>query len=307
MNWSLIHGDERVCLSMFYYSTGVDNGPVIGQRSVPVSERDDVDTVFDQLSWAACDMLADHRESLHEGKETATEQSLENATYRPRRRPQDGLVEWTRSAQQLFDWVRAQTQPYPGAYSFCDAGKLILWECDLIATDDTWDIESTPPGTIVEVNDGIGFDVTTGTDRLRIKRVQLQDRPEMWADDFATRFGLGSGDVLGKKHAPDDWMYTGIRDSEGGTNYETNLRVDESATLLAVACVPNGSRDIEITSHLNDDLLNRESRTVSGDVEIPIQYTPNTAGTHTLKVEFSESESGDTWDRRFLKIFVPGS
>jgi methionyl-tRNA formyltransferase len=305
VNWSLIAGAEEVWISMFYYSTGVDDGPIIAQKSVPIAERDDVSTVFDRLSWAACDLLSEQREPLQNDAVSAIPQSLGKATYRPRRQPQDGLINWGRTAESLYDWVRAQTSPYPGAYTFCNVGKLRIWGASPVVTEGGSNPESKRPGTVLQVVDGEGVDIATGTTPIRLERVQTSTQPAMWADDFADHVELAPGDVLGRVHAPRGWIYTGIRDAEEGTNYQTNLKVGEQAEILGVLDVPNGDQDVLVEARLGDHLLLSASLHVSNRMTLPIEYAPSSPGTRTLRVEFASSDSGEILDRRFLKIFSP--
>jgi methionyl-tRNA formyltransferase len=305
VNWSILHGDERVWLSLFYYSTGVDDGAIIAQKSVPVMERDDVDTVFDRLAWAACEILSEQRAAFHDGTVSATEQSIGKATYRPRRQPQDGLIDWGRSAESLYDWIRAQTSPYPGAYTFCKVGKLTIWDASPVANEGEDNPESKRPGTVLQVVDGEGIDIETGTTPIRLERVQTSTQPAMWADDFADHVELAPGDVLRRVHAPRGWIYTGIRDAEEGTDYQTNLKVGEQAEILGVLDVPNGDQYVLVEAWLGDQLLLSESLHVSNRVTLPVEYAPSSPGTHTLRVEFTRPDSGEILDRRFLKIFSP--
>jgi methionyl-tRNA formyltransferase len=303
VNWSIIHGEEQVWISMFYYTPGVDDGPIIDQRSLPIEERDDVDTVFDRLSVTVCDILDANRQAFRDGTVEATEQSLERATYRPRRQPQDGLVDWSRPASALFDWVRAQTKPYPGAYTFCPAGKLVIWEASPAGAEVAQEDDDRSPGGVVAVRDGEGVDIATGSGLLRLERIQVDDGPAMWADDFAERFALEPGDTLGADHAPQNWLYTGIRGPEDGTEYDTNLAVGESGTLLAVVQVPGGERAVDVEATLDDDQLTADSRVVSGRIEIPVTYAPDSPGTRTITVEFRDGDD-ELLDRRYLKVFA---
>jgi hypothetical protein len=127
----------------------------------------------------------------------------------------------------------------------------------------------------------------------------------MWADDFADHVELAPGDVLRRVHAPRGWIYTGIRDAEEGTDYQTNLKVGEQAEILGVLNVPNGDRNVLVEAWLGDQLLLSESLDVSNRVTLPVEYAPSSPGTHTLRVEFTRPDSGEILDRRFLKIFSP--
>ena len=62
----------------------------------------------------------------------------------PRRRPADGIIDWETRAPYLYDWVRAQTRPYPGAFTFLGDEKVVVWRARPVALD-----ADAPAGTIV--------------------------------------------------------------------------------------------------------------------------------------------------------------
>ncbi len=73
-------------------------------------------------------------------------QDPSRASSWPKRTPADGIIDWETRAPYLYDWVRAQTRPYPGAFTFLGDEKVIVWGARPV------DLEaSTPAGTIVEV------------------------------------------------------------------------------------------------------------------------------------------------------------
>lgn len=311
VNWSLIHGEESVTISLFYYTTGVDAGDVLSQRAVPVEPRDDVSTVFDRLAVAACDAIDDVAGVLRDGRGRgrATAQSLAEATYRPRRQPQDGLVDWEQSPGELVNWIRAQTHPYPGAYTFFDRTRLRIWDATVPAGGDRSDgggdaEERYDPGTVLAVVPGRGIDVATGGGVVRLTRIQAGTRPERWADEVARNRsgGLSIGDRLGRHHAPDDWLYTGVRDADDGTRYETNLARGETAKLSAVLDAPNGDRRVSVAASVDGETVVDRTVRVRGRVAIPVSYGANETGTSTLELTFEEDD--ERVDTRYLKFFV---
>lgn len=301
VNWSLIHGSSQVTISLFYYSTGVDAGDVIHKERVDIAARDDVDTVLDRLAVAACDALAATREAFESGDADGTPQAVEDATYRPRRQPQDGVIDWSQSASQLRDWIRAQTDPYPGEFTFRDGDRLRVW-----ATETTGrSADGTSPGTVVSVVPGEGLDVATGDGVLRLTRIQLEGRPRLWADEFARRHDLKAGDSFGRDHRPSSWRYTGIRDLTGGTDFSgpTNLAPGETGEILAVV-ESETPRSVDVTATLEGDTIVETSLAVDGRETVPITYRVESAGTHSLRVAFAED--GNRIDTRYLKVFVVG-
>lgn len=301
INWSIIHGEPEITISMFRYTPGVDAGDVLTRESVSVQERDDVSTVIDRLSLAACDALSTVKQELQGGVVNATPQSIEKATYRPRRQPQDGIINWESQATSVRDWIRAQTDPYPGAYTFFEREKVTIWSAEIPERDRV--SNTGEPGTVVDTVPGEGINVAVADALLQITRVQPDDGPRMWADNFASRYDIEEGDTFGQSHAPRSWLYTGIRDRSGGTDFSdcTSLSVGESTQVQAVI-LTQGKQEIQVNARLDERELLCETRMVRNEKYIPVEYRIDNTGTHTLAVEFRRD--GERIDVRYLKIFV---
>lgn len=300
VNWNIIHGQPQITLSLFYYTEGVDAGNVITKERVDISNRDDVRTVLDKLVVAARDALQAVRDDLERGSVSTSAQDEKLATYRPRRQPQDGLVDWRLSANDIFNWVRAQTDPYPGAYSFINGKRVTIWSGETALEDG-----GNQPGSILEIENGGGLTVATGRGTYRIKRLQHEGLPVMWADDWADRFNVEEGSSFGREHAPRNWLYTGLRDASGGTDFAeaTNVSPGNAGTVCAAIKSPNRSANVQVRASLNDFLVHKESRVCEGSENVQIDYTIPSRGSHTLKVEFLKG--GDRIDVRYLKVYSP--
>lgn len=299
VNWAMINGEPEIAVSMFYYSPGVDAGDVIHKEYVPIEDRDDINTILDKIAVAIRDCLVETRAAFEADDIEATPQDIEDATYRPRRQPQDGVVDWSRPTEWLFDWVRAQTDPYPGAYTFFSGQKLTVW-----SAQPRFDTSAdAPPGTVLGIVDGDGVDIATGDGVLRLGRVQSESTPRMWADEFANRRGVKAGDTLGRDHAPPSWRFTTVRAADGGTDFSaaSNLSVGHRGEVLAVV-ESQGDRMVKVTGTLDGELVCDKRVACPGRENVPISYEPDTPGTHTLTVEFHEDKK--RVDVRYLKVFV---
>lgn len=301
VNWSIIHGKPDVTMSLFEFVPEVDDGDVLGKRTVPVEDRDTVETVYDRLTVASFDLLDEALGSLERGRLDPSEQDRTAATYRPNRTPEDGRIDWRASSRDQYNFVRALTEPYPGAFTFFESERLTIWAAEPVAEQ----CPDAVPGEVVRVVDGGGVDVCTGGEVLRLQRVRLGDRPAMWADEFADRHGVTSGRVLGAPgDVPDDWFYTGIRDGDGGTRYDTNLRPGETGAIRAVVDSSATPRDVRVEATLDGRQVVETTRTVHGEASVEFQYGSDEPGIKTLKVAFSCD--GDRVDTRYLKVFVTG-
>jgi hypothetical protein len=125
----------------------------------------------------------------------------------------------------------------------------------------------------------------------------------MWADSFALRYGVKSGDQFNESHAPESWLYTGIRDENGGTDFSdtTNLALGEKSRIRAV--IKTGQQyDIAVRVQLDDREVLSKQLSVDTVEHLEIVCQPAEAGTRTLAVEFCRE--GETIDTRYLKLFV---
>lgn len=297
INWSIIHGENEITISLFRYTPGIDAGEIVTKETVPVEERDDVRTVIDRLAIAACDALKSAREKIKNGLDTVPQSEVE-ATYRPRRQPQDGIINWNTTVTEVRNWIRAQTDPYPGAYTFFNDGKLIIWS---VGTSHTGSA-SRKPGTVTDTT-GDGIDVAVSDGVITLTRVQRENGPRMWADEFADRYGITEGARFSKASAPSSWLYTGIRDSNGGIDFSdiTNLSITEKAQIQAVIW-SGKNRKIRIEAQCDGRKLTSETVRTEGEMRTQVEYEPNDTGTKTLAIKFHfDNERIDT---RYLKLFV---
>jgi hypothetical protein len=123
----------------------------------------------------------------------------------------------------------------------------------------------------------------------------------MWADEFARRHGLVAGDVLGRPADFPSWLYTGIRGGEDDFAFETNIDPGESGTTTAVACSHKDPVDVKIHAAFNGRTCLDCTETVDGWSRIPVCYTPDSSGIHTLKIQFKRDDN--IIDTRYLKVF----
>lgn len=152
INWALIHGEEVTGNTLMWLSKEVDAGEIIDQMAFPITPFDTCKTLYDRVAETNAVMLARLIDSLDRGIRPAL--PLKNETDElilPRRRPKDGLICWEQSAKQIYDFIRALTKPYPGAFTFLNRRKYLLWEASVLPLQ-----SGEKPGTILGVGYGFG-------------------------------------------------------------------------------------------------------------------------------------------------------
>jgi methionyl-tRNA formyltransferase len=174
VNWAIIRGDRCTGASLIWLAEGVDTGDLVDQRPIEISAYDTCGTVYDKVALANRDMILGALSRLTAGERPGTTQRALDVPPLPARRPEDGAVDWSMDGRQVYDFVRAQARPYPGAFSYLDGQRLHIWEAAYLP-------ELTPhhaaAGTIVGPcvsprEDACGQVVACGTGSLLLLEVE---------------------------------------------------------------------------------------------------------------------------------------
>lgn len=126
--WALIQGERTVGSTLFEFRPGMDDGPVYLQVSVEVAESDGIGDVLTAVEEAFAEALPETWRGIVGGAVHGIEQDHGRATYCAQRIEADGRIDWTCPARQIHDFVRAQTHPYPGAFTSGPAGTIRIWK-----------------------------------------------------------------------------------------------------------------------------------------------------------------------------------
>ncbi|MDE1463519.1 methionyl-tRNA formyltransferase [Spartinivicinus poritis] len=126
--WTLINGDSYAGFSFFSLTAGIDDGPVWAQDKIAIKESDTIADCLAILSEKAVEVLARIYPQIISGQLQPQPQKHEQASYCGLRRPADGLINWHWSATQINNFIRAQSQPYPGAFTEVDSKRVVIWQ-----------------------------------------------------------------------------------------------------------------------------------------------------------------------------------
>lgn len=128
LNWSLIEGRKRFLLQLFLMKPGADDGDVFAVEDFDITAFDDIETLYFKVAIATRRLLLRHLPDLLAGRARFRPQVGEPSYY-PKRTPEDGRIDWqTMDVYQVYDFVRAQTRPYPGAFAPIGEATLRIWK-----------------------------------------------------------------------------------------------------------------------------------------------------------------------------------
>jgi UDP-4-amino-4-deoxy-L-arabinose formyltransferase/UDP-glucuronic acid dehydrogenase (UDP-4-keto-hexauronic acid decarboxylating) len=189
VNWVLVNGERQTGVTLHHMTAEVDAGDIVGQQAIAIEPDDTALTLYNRMVKVGVDLLLDTYPAVLAGTAPRIPQDHTRATVFPRRRPEDGRVEWTWPAARIADMIRAVTHPYPGAFVGDGTRRLFLWSGGAVPGVE----REAPPGTLREILPGQGIAVATGQGTLRLTRVQSEGAAEQPADVWALGRGLRPG------------------------------------------------------------------------------------------------------------------
>jgi len=148
VNWSLIEGKNKYILQLFLMTPGIDDGDILDFQTFDINKWDTCRTVYYKISVVQKRKLLELIPKLIKNEFKRIPQTGE-PTFYPKRTPQDGLINWNQNSEKLFDFIRAITKPYPGAFSYLDNKKIKIWKAQPFDNKITYDQNKV--GQIVEI------------------------------------------------------------------------------------------------------------------------------------------------------------
>ena len=184
---AILNGDKTTGVTLMLLDEGMDSGPIIAQRSRSIRPEDDAESLTTELFKAGADLLDATLPAWVSGDVDACPQDHELATFTSKLERADGLADWRRSAEFLWQQQRAYT-PWPGLHTSWQGKEIKLLDVSPLPAG------TAEPGAVVRGN-GNQLAVGTGEGLLEIRRLQLEGRRPSSAEDFVR----GYPDLVGAR------------------------------------------------------------------------------------------------------------
>ena len=117
VNWAILMGESETGATLHEMVAKPDAGRIVDQERVPIGPDETAAEVFAKVSDAAETVLKRSLPHLLAGTASLKKQDLSKGSYFGARRPEDGRIDWSKSALEIHNLVRAVAPPYPGAFS----------------------------------------------------------------------------------------------------------------------------------------------------------------------------------------------
>lgn len=148
LNWSLIEGKKRFIMHLFLIKSGVDDGDVIDYCSFDILEFDDIKTLYYKYDLSYSKLILENIDRIFL-KTFDTIPQLGNPSYYSKREEKDGEILWEEmDVWQIYNFVRAQTKPYPGAFAQIDEETYRIWKAQPFDTQ--FKFPKIPYGSCIE-------------------------------------------------------------------------------------------------------------------------------------------------------------
>ena len=146
VHYAIINGEKEAGVTIMEMIKKMDAGGIYSQRSVPITAKDDVGTMFDKLSQVGKELLLETLPEILSGELKPTPQDEALVTFSPNITREQEQISWQKTAEQIDCQVRGM-RPWPTAFTTYQGTNWKIWETEPVA-----ETTEAQPGTIVKRN-----------------------------------------------------------------------------------------------------------------------------------------------------------
>ncbi len=195
INWPIMQGARRTGLTIFRPTDGLDEGPVILQKTCDIGPDDTLgDVYFNSLFPMGVAAMVEAADLVYAGKHTETVQDESQATYEGWCRAAESRIDWARPVGQIYDLIRG-CNPAPGAWTTIGGKKLYLYDARKVVFGRFADVVGKS-GEISAIGE-TSIKITASGGQIEVTRLRHEDGKKMDAVEFVRSAGLTVGAVLG--------------------------------------------------------------------------------------------------------------
>ena len=177
--WAIINGEKETGVTLFRFDDGVDDGDIIAQKSFKIHFNDDIKSVYQRATELSKDIILEVFRNFD--KIQFIPQDKSKIEVYPQRNPEDGEINWNNEAVKIYNFIRAQTEPYPCAFSYLNGIKIKIINANIFEKP----VSIRQAGKIIKLDGKIL--VTTKDKYLEIGDVYVSGRKVRFEDFVRTK------------------------------------------------------------------------------------------------------------------------
>jgi len=175
IQWAIARGETVTGVTTMKLNAGLDTGDILLQRELPIMPDDTAETISPRLAAIGADLTVETLRGLQSGSIHPHPQNHAQATLAPILKKEDGRIDFSFSAHEIFNRMRG-FQPWPGAYTKFRGKSLQIWKALPVE-------KSLPPAQLYVEGDRLLAGCSHATS-LELLELQLEGKKRMSAADF---------------------------------------------------------------------------------------------------------------------------
>jgi methionyl-tRNA formyltransferase len=180
---ALLAGDPETGVSIMQMDAGLDTGPVLMQKRIPIAPDEDAGSLHDKLAALGAEAIVAALDDLEAGRARPAPQPQDGVTYATKIDKRDTHLDWSRPARELERAVRA-FRPAPGAFALLGDEPLKIWRARVVDAGGT-------PGTVLESPENLV--IACGEQALAVAELQRAGARRLSAAEFLRGYRLAPG------------------------------------------------------------------------------------------------------------------
>ena len=186
---AIINGDKETGITIMYMDKLMDAGDIINQKSLPITEDDNLDTLYEKMSLLGSTLLIETLPSIINGTNNRIKQNKEEVTFGYNITKAEEKIDFEKNSKDIHNLIRGLSS-VPGAYCLIDNKRMKVYESKLtnIPSNDI-------PGTIKEIKSD-GIYINTKDDIIIFTDIKLEGKKRCKVSEFIN--GINKKDYIGK-------------------------------------------------------------------------------------------------------------
>lgn len=169
--WAIINNEKETGITAHVIDENCDTGDIISQIKIPINETDTGNDLLNKYKSEYYSLVKNVIDKAASKQLELIKQDENLATYFGIRRPEDGRIDWNWQKERIRNWVRAQSYPYPGAFTFFNGHKITIDKVETSSLGFNYNIIN---GTILEVKPNLVVKTQNGALIIKDYREKVQ-------------------------------------------------------------------------------------------------------------------------------------
>ena len=189
INHAILNGETRSGVTTMIMDKGMDTGDILLVDETPIEQNDDAQCLHDKLSEQGGKLVLETLSRLQKNDLLPTPQNSDLASYAPKLKKEESLIDWKIDAENIFNKIRGLS-PWPGTHTLYNGKRLAILKGEIVLGE-----SSDRPGHVERITD-TGIEVGTGKNRLKITELKLEGKKAMPVKSFLSGYKITRDDIF---------------------------------------------------------------------------------------------------------------